>query len=82
MQGLEWHLARRPKGEPVIDDFSLVEVDVPEPADGEVLVRNEFISVDPYIARAHERGPLVCRALPRGRGDVGRRGRRSPSIER
>ena len=30
-------------------DFALVEVDVPEPGDGEVLIRNAFMSVDPYM---------------------------------
>ncbi len=30
-------------------DFALVEVDVPEPADGQVLIRNAFVSVDPYM---------------------------------
>ena len=30
-------------------DFALVEVDVPDPADGEVLIRNAFMSVDPSM---------------------------------
>ncbi len=34
---------------PSRDDFEIVEVEVGEPADGEVLVRNLFISVDPYM---------------------------------
>src|SRR5947209_11950417 len=47
--GREWQLARRPKGWPQPEDFRLVEVDVAEPADGEVLVRNLVMSVDPYM---------------------------------
>ena len=47
--GREVRLVRRPHGEPVPDDFELAEVDVPAPADGEVLVRNLFVSVDPYM---------------------------------
>src|SRR3954451_20530173 len=47
--GREWHLARRPKGWPEPDDFRLVEVDVPDPSDGELLVRNLVMSVDPYM---------------------------------
>ncbi|MGG5888158.1 NADP-dependent oxidoreductase [Falsiroseomonas sp. HC035] len=41
-------LARRPKGAPVPGDFSLVETALPEPREGEVLVRHRFISLDPY----------------------------------
>ncbi|MEO7236818.1 MAG: NADP-dependent oxidoreductase, partial [Lapillicoccus sp.] len=45
----EWHLVRRPQGEPVDDDARLVTVTLPDPGDGEVLVRNTFLSVDPYM---------------------------------
>jgi NADPH-dependent curcumin reductase CurA len=45
----EIRLAARPRGAPVPADFELAEVDLPEPADGEVLVRNAFVSVDPYM---------------------------------
>jgi NADPH-dependent curcumin reductase CurA len=45
----EWHLARRPRGVPVEEDFALVDVDLPDPGEGEVLVRNSFLSVDPYM---------------------------------
>jgi len=45
----EIHLAARPQGVPTPGDFALVEVDVPEPADGEVLIRNAYMSVDPYM---------------------------------
>lgn len=45
----EWTLVRRPNGEPTIDDFALVEVPLPEPGPGEVAVRNDWLSVDPYM---------------------------------
>jgi NADPH-dependent curcumin reductase CurA len=45
----EWHLTRRPHGVPVDEDFALVEVELPAPATGEILVRNSFLSVDPYM---------------------------------
>jgi len=45
----EIHLASRPTGWPTGDNFRLVEVDLPEPGPGEVLVRNLFMSVDPYM---------------------------------
>ncbi len=49
MQSKQWHLAARPVGEPKTSDFTLVTVDLPEPAPGEVLVRNTAMSVDPYM---------------------------------
>jgi NADPH-dependent curcumin reductase CurA len=42
-------LAARPQGEPKEADFELRDVDDAEPAEGEVLVRNVFVSVDPYM---------------------------------
>lgn len=42
-------LARRPEGEPQEADFELREQDEREPADGEVLIRNVYVSVDPYM---------------------------------
>ncbi len=41
-------LASRPVGFPSPSDFQLVESPVPEPREGQVLVRNAFVSVDPY----------------------------------
>ncbi|ARP70062.1 NADP-dependent oxidoreductase [Streptomyces pluripotens] len=45
----EWHLLSRPVGWPKPEDFALVETPVPAPSEGEVLVRNEYLSVDPYM---------------------------------
>jgi NADPH-dependent curcumin reductase CurA len=45
----EIHLARRPVGEPTPDDFELVTVELPDPGEGEILVRNRYMSVDPYM---------------------------------
>jgi hypothetical protein len=45
----EIHLAARPSGEPKPSDFRLVDVEVPDPGPGEVLVRNHWMSVDPYM---------------------------------
>ena len=45
----EIHLVSRPAGLPVADNFKLVEVEVPDPSDGQVLVQNLFMSVDPYM---------------------------------
>ncbi len=45
----EIQLASRPVGEPTPENFHLAEVDVPDPGPGEILVRNTFMSVDPYM---------------------------------
>ncbi|MFC0848509.1 MULTISPECIES: NADP-dependent oxidoreductase [Streptomyces] len=45
----EWHLVARPHGWPVPADFALREVPVAAPAEGRILVRNLFMSVDPYM---------------------------------
>ncbi|MFB7618983.1 NADP-dependent oxidoreductase [Kitasatospora sp. NPDC056181] len=45
----EWHLAARPQGWPVPTDFALVEAPVRTPGPGEILVRNAYLSVDPYM---------------------------------
>ncbi len=45
----EVHLAARPIGWPTHDDFRLVETELPDPGPGQVLVRNTFLSVDPYM---------------------------------
>jgi hypothetical protein len=42
-------LAARPNGEPTPADFRLEEADLPDPGPGEVLVRNGWMSVDPYM---------------------------------
>ena len=43
-------LASRPNGEPTPADFELVETPLPaELADGQVLVRHRFLSLDPYM---------------------------------
>ena len=62
-------LRRNPDGMPVPDDFELQEQPMPEAAEGEVLVRTIYLSLDPYM-----RGGMSDRArlghTPRG-GIVG-----------
>ncbi|MBM0257982.1 NADP-dependent oxidoreductase [Micromonospora sp. 4G55] len=45
----EIHLASRPQGWPTADNFRLVETEVPTPGPGQIVVRNQFMSVDPYM---------------------------------
>jgi len=49
MRSREIHLASRPAPNAGPDNFALVEVDLPDPAAGQVLVRNTVMSVDPYM---------------------------------
>jgi NADPH-dependent curcumin reductase CurA len=42
-------LAARPEGAPKESDFEIRDVPEQSPGDGEVLVRNVFVSVDPYM---------------------------------
>ncbi|WP_434740986.1 NADP-dependent oxidoreductase [Micromonospora sp. SH-82] len=45
----EIHLASRPTGWPTAENFRLVETPVPTPGPGQILVRNRYVSVDPYM---------------------------------
>ncbi len=45
----EIRLASRPEGRPTASNFELAEVPLPEPGEGQALVRNEYLSVDPYM---------------------------------
>jgi NADPH-dependent curcumin reductase len=42
-------LASRPKGEVVADNFRLEQAPIPVLKDGEVLIRNHYLSLDPYM---------------------------------
>lgn len=43
----QWVLARRPHGMVTRDDFEYREVPIPQPEDGELLLRNLYLSFDP-----------------------------------
>ena len=45
----EWALAARPVGEPKSSDFQMLTGEAGAPADGEIQVRNDWMSVDPYM---------------------------------
>ena len=45
-------LTSRPQGEPTVDNFKLAQSPLPtaeELVDGQVLVRNHYLSLDPYM---------------------------------
>ncbi len=45
----QWLLASRPAAEATVDNFRLVETPVPALAEGQVLVRHHYLSLDPYM---------------------------------
>ena len=49
MQNKQILLASRPAGVPVADNFKIVEAEMPQPGEGEVLIRTLYLSVDPYM---------------------------------
>ena len=50
-------LASRPDGEPSAGNFKLVEVEIPRPAPGQMLVRTIYLSLDPYMRGRMNAGP-------------------------
>ena len=42
-------LANKPKGGPSDNDFKFEDVELPSLQDGQVLVKNLYLSVDPYM---------------------------------
>ena len=56
IRGREIRLAARPHGHPRADDFSVTEVSIGPPADGELLVRNQWMSIDPSTRIRMEAG--------------------------
>jgi NADPH-dependent curcumin reductase CurA len=49
MLNKEIRFASRPAGMPTLDNFNIVDTDMPQLNDGKVLVRTLYISVDPYL---------------------------------
>jgi NADPH-dependent curcumin reductase CurA len=45
----EVHLINHPQALPQHDDFAIVETSVDDPADGQLLIRNDYMSVDPAM---------------------------------
>lgn len=59
------HLVSRPEGEPTVDNFRLVEATVPdELQDGQVLVRNHYLSLDPYMRGRMSEGKSYAQPQP------------------
>ena len=61
-------LASRPVGAPTADNFKTVETPVQKPDKGQVLLRNLYVSLDPYMRGRMSDGPSY--AAPVGIGEV------------
>ncbi|MDT8998593.1 NADP-dependent oxidoreductase [Paucibacter sp. APW11] len=57
-------LVSRPQGEPTADNFRLVEAAVPALSEGQVLVRNHFLSLDPYMRGRMNDGKSYAQPQP------------------
>jgi len=57
-------LASRPQGEPSADNFKLVETTLPALAEGQVLVRNHYLSLDPYMRGRMNDGKSYAQPQP------------------
>jgi NADPH-dependent curcumin reductase CurA len=54
-------LKRRPTGAPTPADFAIADAPLPDPGEGEVLIRSIYLSLDPYM-RGRISGSVLCQA--------------------
>jgi NADPH-dependent curcumin reductase CurA len=59
-------LVRRPAGDPVPEDFSLIVQEIPEPVDGSFVVRNHYASLDPAQRGWMDDAPSYMPPIPLG----------------
>lgn len=64
--------AKRPTGKPTLDCFRLVTCPLTSPGTGQVLIRNHFLSVDPYIRMRMEERDSYAPVMALGEVLVGR----------
>ena len=64
-------LQSRPAGKPGVDNFLLVETPVPELADGQVLVKHHWLSLDPYMRGRMNEGKSYAQPQPLGEVMIG-----------
>jgi NADPH-dependent curcumin reductase CurA len=65
-------LAEHPQGIPTATNFRLEEVPIPRPQEGQVLLRTEWLSLDPYMRNLMEKvGPGYAEPVPLGAPMVG-----------
>ena len=65
----QWRIARRPQGNVVRDDFLYTEEDIPQPGDGEFLLKTYYINLAP-VMRMYMSGESAAGEAPLAIGDV------------
>jgi hypothetical protein len=65
-------LAAHPTGLPGLDDFEIVDADVPPVAAGQMLCRTIYLSLDPYMRGRMSPGPSYAQGVAVGEVMVGR----------
>jgi NADPH-dependent curcumin reductase CurA len=71
VKNLQVLLARRPAGWVSEGDFRIVESDIPRPREGEALVRNRYLSLDPYMRMRMDAGKSYAPPVEVGEVMVG-----------
>jgi NADPH-dependent curcumin reductase CurA len=66
MKNLQIRLASRPSGEPTLDNFELVESEIPVPQAGQMLLRAIYLSLDPYMRGRMNAGKSYARPVEIG----------------
>lgn len=56
MKNTEVHLVSYPDGLPTLEHFAVVETELPELKEREILIKNSYVSVDPYMSGRMEEG--------------------------
>ena len=59
-------LKRRPVGPPVPEDFAIAAAPLPEPAEGEALIRTIWLSLDPYMRGRMSAAPSYAKPVDVG----------------
>lgn len=67
----QWILAERPKGEPTKDTLALIEKAVPAAGDDQILLRTEYLSLDPYMRGRMSAAPSYAAPVEIGAVMVG-----------
>jgi NADPH-dependent curcumin reductase CurA len=64
-------LASRPKGQVTPANFRLEQLQLPQPGPGQVLVRNHYLSLDPYMRGRMEESKSYAQPQPIGETMIG-----------
>ncbi len=70
-QNPQIHLVSRPQGEPLAENFQLVVQDTPALTDQQVLVKHEYLSLDPYMRGRMNESKSYAQPQPLGEVMIG-----------